>query len=149
MDSDGACSAAHGSGSPRNGSSAIFALPLPRLVKTAALAEVYAAEVLQALGFKDARPTPTGADEGIDVVAAEVVGQVKMEGVLTGRPAIQALFGVASAEAKKPVFFLSPAIRSKPSRGQTGSECPASSSHSTGSIDPRNRSAEVLLGGAP
>lgn len=80
-------------------------LPEPRLVKTAALAEEYAAEVMRALGFYDASTTPPGCDGGIDVVSADAVAQVKMEGLPTGRPVLQALFGAASVDGKRAVFF--------------------------------------------
>lgn len=55
-------------------------LPALRLVRTAAQAESYAAEVLQSLGFRDARATAAGADSGIDVIGSDVLAQVKMEG---------------------------------------------------------------------
>jgi len=80
-------------------------LPSPRLVKGAAAAEEYAAEVMRALGFTDARTTTGGADGGIDVESATGVAQVKMEGLPTGRPALQALVGAATVEGKMPVFF--------------------------------------------
>ena len=44
-------------------------------------------------------------DAGIDVASKDAVAQVKMEGILTGRPIVQALFGVATAEGKRGLFF--------------------------------------------
>ena len=80
-------------------------LPAPRLVKTAAQAESYAAEVLRAFGFRDARATSAGADGGIDVIGTGVLAQVKMEGVATGRPVIQALYGNAALEAREGIVL--------------------------------------------
>jgi hypothetical protein len=80
-------------------------LPMPRLVKTAADAEHYAAEVFRGLGFVDAQATPAGADGGVDVSGADVLAQVKMEALPTGRPVLQSLFGIAALEQKTPTFF--------------------------------------------
>lgn len=80
-------------------------LPPPRLIKTHREAEEYAAEVLWALGFTDAEPTPPGADGGVDVLGSGVVAQVKMEGVPTGRPVLQAIAGIASVEGARALVF--------------------------------------------
>ena len=80
-------------------------MPSPRLVKTVFDAEAYAAEVMRALGFRDARTTARGNDAGIDVISERGVAQVKMEGLPTGRPAVQALVGAAFVEGKMPLFF--------------------------------------------
>lgn len=79
--------------------------PERRLVKTFRDAEIYAADYMRHLGFAEATPTPTGSDGGIDVVSATAVAQVKMEGVATGRPVVQALFGVAVVEGKSSLIF--------------------------------------------
>jgi hypothetical protein len=79
--------------------------PAPRLIRMARDAETVAAEWMHWFGFNDARVTPVGPDGGIDVVAIKAVAQVKMEGVATGRPVIQALFGVAQADGKTGLFF--------------------------------------------
>lgn len=79
--------------------------PAARLVKDFKAAEGYAAEYMRYLGFHDASTTPGGADGGVDVRAGAAVAQVKMEGVATGRPVIQALFGVASHEQKVALVF--------------------------------------------
>ncbi|MBB2988442.1 restriction endonuclease [Terracoccus luteus] len=83
------------------------ALPPPpgRLIRTARDGEEIAAEWVRWFGFRDADTTPVGADEGIDVVGAAVVAQVKMEAVPTGRPAVQQLFGVAAATKRQGLFF--------------------------------------------
>jgi hypothetical protein len=79
--------------------------PTPRLVKSAIEAERLAAEWMVALGFQDAQVTPVGSDGGIDVTSSSAVAQVKMEGVATGRPQVQALSGAASVKQKAPLFF--------------------------------------------
>ncbi|TGN66912.1 restriction endonuclease [Nocardioides eburneiflavus] len=79
--------------------------PRRRLIKTFADAEQYASEYMRYLGFPDAIPTPPGADGGVDVVSAEAIAQVKMEGIATGRPVVQAIAGVASLEGKKALVF--------------------------------------------
>lgn len=89
------------SGRPASSSAA----PERRLIKTFRDAENYAAEYMRHLGFADATPTPAGSDGGIDVVASDAVAQVKMEGVATGRPVVQGLFGVATIEGKSSLMF--------------------------------------------
>lgn len=79
--------------------------PRPRLIKDFTQAEVYAAEFMRYLGFEDATPTPVGVDGGVDVVAAEAIAQVKMEGIPTGRPVIQAIFGVSSLAQQRALVF--------------------------------------------
>jgi hypothetical protein len=81
------------------------ARPELRLIRTARDAELVVVEWMRWFGYVDARPTPIGKDSGIDVEASVAVAQVKMEGVPSGRPYVQALFGVASAEGKQGVFF--------------------------------------------
>ena len=81
--------------------------PMPKfgLVRTTRDAEENAALVLRWLGFRDAATTPLGTDSGIDVTSSAAVAQVKMEGLPTGRPAVQALFGAATAAGKAGFFF--------------------------------------------
>lgn len=79
--------------------------PAPRLIRTPADAEQAAAAYMRWLGHGDAHVTPAGADGGLDVVSAQAVAQVKMEGVRTSRPTVQALYGVAQAEGKRGLFF--------------------------------------------
>ncbi|MDF9717876.1 restriction endonuclease [Nocardioides sp. ChNu-99] len=80
-------------------------LPPPRMLRGHRESEHYAAEVLAALGFAQVRRTPDGSDGGVDVDGPEVVAQVKMEALPTGRERIQALAGVAAVERKRAVFF--------------------------------------------
>jgi len=80
-------------------------LPQTRMLKGHVAAEEFAAEVLVSLGFRDASRTPTGADGGVDVAGSGVVAQVKMEALPTGRDRLQALYGVASVEHVRAVFF--------------------------------------------
>ena len=64
------------------------AAPLPgqRLIRTAVDAEVAAAEFMRRIGFADAKRTPSGADGGIDVIAAGAVAQVKTHMKPIGAP---------------------------------------------------------------
>jgi predicted helicase len=68
-------------------------------------AEEAATRWMRYWGWTDARTTPAGADEGIDVVATLAVAQVKAYMSPVGRPDVQNLFGVASAEKKSALFF--------------------------------------------
>ncbi|GAA2436588.1 restriction endonuclease [Streptomyces macrosporus] len=79
--------------------------PRSRLVRTARDAELTAVEWMRYLGFTDAVATPVGADEGVDVIAERGLAQVKMEGVPTGRPVVQQLYGVAVAQGRAGLFF--------------------------------------------
>lgn len=79
--------------------------PANRLIRNPREAEEIAAEWMKFFGFIDALPTPIGPDNGIDVVSTLAIAQVKMEGISTSRPTVQALAGVASVENKKALFF--------------------------------------------
>ena len=79
--------------------------PELRLIRNPREAEEVATEWMQFFGFKDARTTPIGPDSGIDIESQGAVAQVKMEGITTSRPTVQALAGVAATEAKKAIFF--------------------------------------------
>lgn len=68
-------------------------------------AEELAVRYVKWLGFSDARRTKTGSDEGKDVESSKCVAQVKDMGTGATRPMLQQLYGVASAEKKKPLFF--------------------------------------------
>ena len=59
----------------------------------------------RSLGFTDAAPTPPGSDGGIDVHGTGAVAQVKMEGVPTGRPILQAIYGIAALGERKALVF--------------------------------------------
>lgn len=82
-------------------------LPPGRLVRNAHEAELYCAEVLRALGFRDAEATPIGPDGGVDVIGSAVVAQVKMEAVPARALLVQALAGIARLEGKAGAFFSS------------------------------------------
>lgn len=90
---------------PRSVTKSAAGRPAPRLIRTAREAELVAAEWMRYWGYSDAEATPVGADSGVDVVAAGAVAQVKMEGVPTGRPTVQALLGAAVGEGKDGLFF--------------------------------------------
>lgn len=70
-------------------------------------AEENAAAWMRYFGFKNARVTAGGADGGIDVIADDAVAQVKREAIAVGSPAIQRLYGAASAHGtyKHKLFF--------------------------------------------
>lgn len=80
-------------------------MPQPRLIKTPRDAGRYARDVLAALGFAATVVTPEGREGGIDVLGRDVVAQVKLEGVKTDAPKLQAFSGIASHERKNAAFF--------------------------------------------
>jgi hypothetical protein len=82
---------------------AASSLPRKRLIRTAGDAEVAAAEFMRTIGFADAKRTPSGADGGIDVIAAGAVAQVKTHMKPIGRPDLQRLCGVA--KGRTTLFF--------------------------------------------
>ena len=57
------------------------------------------------LGFGDARCTAAGTDGGVDVRSREAVAQVKAQLTPVGRPELQALYGIARSEGRRPLFF--------------------------------------------
>lgn len=79
--------------------------PAPRLINGARQAEEYAAELMESFGYANVHLTPAGADGGIDVTSEEAVAQVKMEGVPTARPVLQAIYGNASHLGKEALVF--------------------------------------------
>lgn len=58
-------------------------------------AELNAAEWMRRMGFIDAAPTPSGKDEGLDVVARSAAAQVKYIGVPVSSEMVQRLRGAA------------------------------------------------------
>ena len=80
-------------------------MPNPGLIKTPADAELHACEVLRSLGFLDAETTAPGPDGGVDVRGADIVAQVKLEGVKTDAPRLQSLSGIASHENRQAAYF--------------------------------------------
>lgn len=77
----------------------------PHLIRSPADAEQVAAEWMRHLGFGDARCTPAGTDGGVDVRSTGAVAQVKAQLSPVGRPELQALYGVARSEGRRPLFF--------------------------------------------
>src|SRR6202022_1367178 len=79
--------------------------PGPQLIRTFREGGELAAAWMRWMGFEDAHVTIAGADGGIDVVSEQAVAQVKVEGSPSGRPAVQALFGIAAADGRQGLFF--------------------------------------------
>ena len=77
----------------------------PHLIRSPDDAEQVAAEWMRHLGFGDARCTGAGTDGGVDVRSGEAVAQVKAQLSPVGRPELQALYGVARSEGRRPLFF--------------------------------------------
>jgi hypothetical protein len=76
-----------------------------RTIRSPDDAEQVAAEWMRHLGFADARCTPAGTDGGVDVRSEGAVAQVKAQLTPVGRPELQALYGVARSEGRRPLFF--------------------------------------------
>jgi hypothetical protein len=76
-----------------------------RTIRSPDDAEQVAAEWMRHLGFGDARCTGSGTDGGVDVRSREAVAQVKAQLTPVGRPELQALYGVARSEGRRPLFF--------------------------------------------
>lgn len=123
-------------------------LPAPRLVKGADAAEDFAAEFLAALGFRNVRRTPKGTDGGVDVIGDEVVAQVKFEALPTGRPAMQALYGVSVLERKAAVFFSLAGYSPQALAWAERAEIACFEFEADGSIAAKNVRASGLLDGA-
>lgn len=75
------------------------------LIRHPADAERAAAAWMRYWGWIDAQETGPGTDEGKDVVASDAVAQVKAHMNPIGRPDLQNLYGVASAEGNEGLFF--------------------------------------------
>src|SRR5207245_11400699 len=76
-----------------------------RTIRSPDDAEQVAAEWMRHLGFGDARCTGAGTDGGVDVRSREAVAKVKAQLTPVGRPELQALYGVARSEGRRPLFF--------------------------------------------
>jgi hypothetical protein len=76
-----------------------------RTIRSPDDAEQVAAEWMRHFGFTDARCTPGGTDGGVDVRSSGAVAQVKAQLTPVGRPELQALYGVARSEGRRPLFF--------------------------------------------
>jgi hypothetical protein len=77
----------------------------PHIIRSPDDAEQVAAEWMRHLGFEDARCTGAGTDGGVDVRSGGAVAQVKAQLTPVGRPELQALYGVARSEGRRPLFF--------------------------------------------
>lgn len=127
---------------------ALVHMPPARLVKSARAAEEYAAEVLRALGYHDARVTTSGADGGVDVRSSRALAQVKMEGLPTGRPAVQNIFGIATHEQKSAIFFSLAGYTAQAMKWASDAGVACYEFGFDGSIEARTRAARKLLEGA-
>ena len=75
------------------------------VIRTFADAEEAAAVHLRWLGFADAATTAAGADLGVDVVAGDVVAQVKAQTSPVGRPVVQQTFGEATRRGGRAAVY--------------------------------------------
>ncbi|WP_299577498.1 restriction endonuclease [uncultured Williamsia sp.] len=82
-------------------------------IRDAATAEQNAAARMRDLGFTDARTTPPGADNGIDVVSRSALAQVKWRGAQVPRSDIQRLFGARGTRTRLALLFFSASGYSK------------------------------------
>lgn len=73
-------------------------------IATWAQAEQFALTCMRSWGFPDARLTPPGADEGIDIRGSDLLVQVKFRAGTVGRPDLQRLFG-ARGTGTQQLFF--------------------------------------------
>lgn len=121
----------------------------PQLIRSARDAELSAADWMRQHGFPDARATGLGADEGVDVVARGAVAQVKMEGVATGRPAIQRLCGAASPRGDAALFFSLAGYTRQALEWADRAGVALFEFDYQGSVQPVSRLAETLLAHAP
>lgn len=78
-----------------------------QLVADERMAELMAAHHMRTLGHLDARPTPVGADGGIDVTSRGAIAQVKCRAQITGRPDLQRLVGAREHDLTVELWFLS------------------------------------------
>jgi hypothetical protein len=79
--------------------------PPPRAIRTWQDAELNAADWMRYWGYDDAHVTPSGPDAGLDIVAAQAVGQVKaMVGNVSG-PDLQRLYGARGLAHHKSMLF--------------------------------------------
>ncbi|WP_346537888.1 restriction endonuclease [Micromonospora sp. DPT] len=88
--------------------------PPPQHIRTWQDAEQNAAAWMRHWGFADARVTPGGADEGVDVRSRNAIAQVKFEAAQVGRPALQRLVGARGLQHHQAMFFFSGAGFSVP-----------------------------------
>ncbi|GAB3062514.1 hypothetical protein GCM10027053_26230 [Intrasporangium mesophilum] len=68
-------------------------------------AEFWCAEFMRSLGASAVEVSQATRDGGIDIVAAHYLGEVKHHASPVAPVAVRALFGVATAQQKEPLFF--------------------------------------------
>ncbi|PQP25956.1 restriction endonuclease [Rhodococcus opacus] len=78
-------------------------------IRTAAEAEINAAEQMQKLGYGDATALLGGADGGIDVYSSRAYAQVKWRGGSAGKSDLANLYGTrGTSHARKLLYFSGP-----------------------------------------
>lgn len=78
-------------------------------IRTAAEAEINAAEQMQKLGYGDATALLGGTDGGIDVYSSRAYAQVKWRGGSAGKSDLENLYGTrGTSHARKLLYFSGP-----------------------------------------
>ena len=99
-------------------------------------------------GFDDARCTGAGTDGGVDVRSRGAVAQVKAQLTPVGRPELQALYGVARSEGRRPLFFSLMSYTAAALGWADEVGMALFRFDHAGMVEPVNAPAEVLLAGA-
>lgn len=81
--------------------------PPKRVVRDHRDAELFLAEWMHWAGFKGALATQATSDGGLDIVSADTGAQVKYGARSVGRPSLQALYGAATPQGRRCLFFAS------------------------------------------
>ncbi|MFZ2178586.1 MAG: restriction endonuclease [Rhodococcus sp. (in: high G+C Gram-positive bacteria)] len=76
-------------------------------IRTAAEAEVNAAEQMRLLGYADATALPGGADGGIDVYSSQAYAQVKWRGGTAGTHDLENLYGARGTSRSRELLYFS------------------------------------------
>lgn len=121
-------------------------LPAPRLIKNPRDAELYAAQVMTALGFTNAVATNVGADGGVDVESLEAVAQVKLEGRPSTSEQLQRLYGISAHRELIPLFFSLNGYTSQALQWAEETGMALFESAYDGAISSRSTLAERLMG---
>ncbi|RZS60708.1 restriction endonuclease [Xylanimonas ulmi] len=105
--------------------------------------------MVNVLGIRDARRTPTGPDGGIDVVSRSAIAQVKRHSAPTGRPDLQRLVGARGRSASLRLLFYSAAGYSESARRYADEMDIALFTYDiTGNVAPLNRPAKSMRASA-
>lgn len=123
--------------------------PEQRLIRSPRDAELVAAEWLTYFGFTNVRPTPVGADGGIDVDSDQAVAQVKAESIPVGRPKLQQHHGVAVAHRKMPIFFSLSGYTPQAQTYAADNGIILFGFNLQGEPEPANAAAHTILAGGP